>query len=135
VLLHYWSFGWLYTIGVVYDDLGILILYTGEIPDEPSRVEGEDIVAICPTQNRPTEIGLWLTDPAANPSVSDAFAQFGYIYPDPHPFYRTTSLERARATSLEQATGMNLETFYNAYLNPDTPTCLEASGKLGDNVP
>lgn len=129
VLLHYYRWGQWYTIGLVYDDLGMLVMITGEIPDDPSSQEplSQEPVVICPTQNRPVEIGIWLVDPAADFDIADAFARFGYIYPDSYPF--------VWALSLEEAAGMDVETFYQTYLDSDAPVCLEALQELGEGAP
>ena len=126
VLLHYWDYGLRYTVGVVYEDLGILIKYSGQIPGyEPGRSESP--ILICPTQNRPTAIGIWLTQPGSGFLITDAFARLGYGYP--------YSLHFSSTPSLQEATGMSVDTFYVTYLNSDSLVCLKAPRNLGDMAP
>jgi hypothetical protein len=126
VLLHYWDFGWQYSIGLVYEDKGVLIQYVGPIPGERSYLS-EEPVTICPVQNRPTAISMWLTKPDSGFRIAEAFTQFGYVYPDSHDF--------SHVLTLEEAVEMSAETFYETYLDPDAQVCLKAPRNLGDLAP
>jgi hypothetical protein len=70
---------------------------------------------------------MWLTKPNTGIRVADTFAQFGYGFPDSHPFSSTPSLE--------EATGMSIKTFYETFLDPDTQSCLKVPRGLGDMAP
>ncbi len=126
VLLHYWDFGWQYSIGLVYEDKGTLVQYVGPIPGGRSFTDTAP-VAICPTQNLPTAISLRLAEPGTGFNIADAFAALGYGYPDAHSFYTTSSLE--------EATEMSIQEFYETFLDRNTQACLSAQRNLGDMAP
>jgi hypothetical protein len=126
VLIHYWSFGWQYSIGLVYEDKGFMIKYVGPILDE-GRELSENPVIICPTKNSPTSISIWLTTPQNGFPLSEAFDLFGYGYPDSHSGYSTHPLE--------EASRMTAQTFYETFLNPDATTCLSVPRDKGAMAP
>lgn len=126
VLLHYWNFGWQYSIGLVYEDKGFVIQYVGLIIDE-GKESSEKPVIFCPTQNRPTSISIWMTDPTGEYPITQAFAEFGYGYPDPMEFYVISSLE--------EVSGISMKTFYETFLNPDASVCLTVPRNKGDMAP
>ena len=126
VLLHYWrepdSF---FSVGVMYEDRGILVEYMGIVPGESSQPGYlMERVAICPAQDELTDINLWLAAPGAGMVLPEVFTRFGGGYLTLLPFHSVPSLE--------EATGMSLDAFYQTFLNPDTRFCLEAGGELGD---
>ena len=91
------------------------------------KAEGEwflDPITICPTQNHLTDINLWLKSSETETSLAEIFTYLGGGYLELLP-YRSTP-------SLEEATGMNLDTFYHTYLDPNTDTCLQVPAALGD---
>jgi len=86
-----------YALVIIYDQLGFFIIYVGPATQTSSGLQA------CPVFNQMTEIILELHSPEAGPIV-------GEIEP---------------SSSLEGATGMNLETFYETFKNPDSQVCLE----------
>jgi hypothetical protein len=129
VLLHYWSdhesfFG----VGVLYEDRGILVEYMGLAQGE--KEEGKyyfDPVVICPTRSQLTDINIWLKSPEAELSLTDVFVDSGGGYLGLLPYQNTPSLE--------DATGMSLDTFYTTYLDPNADACMGAQWDLGDFLP
>lgn len=130
VLLHYWPEGEgdLYSVGVMYEDRGILIEYMGLAQRKPGD-DGylADPTVICPTWDQLTDINIWLKAPTADLSMTDVFTTFGGGYLMLLP-YRSTP-------SLEEATEMSLDAFYETYQDPDTQICIEAIPSLGDWYP
>jgi hypothetical protein len=126
VLLHYWTFGWLYTIGLVYEDKGFLINYVGPIP-EHGKEYSEEPVVICPTKNRPTSISIWMSSQQSGYPIAEVFEQFGYGYPESHSFYSTHSLG--------EVTHMTAQSFYETFLNPEATTCLTVPRDKGAMAP
>jgi hypothetical protein len=122
VLVHYWNFGVRYDITLVYEDKGFLIRYSGPIIDEESEISEKPVI-ICPTQNKPTEITIWMTQPA-----SKALANFEYGRWDLSPSH-------SPMPALEEVTKMSIPDFYNAFLNPDTTTCLTVPRDKGEMAP
>ncbi|MFL7792921.1 MAG: hypothetical protein AB8I69_12330 [Anaerolineae bacterium] len=129
VLLHYWfDHESLFSVGVFYEDRGILIEYMGLAQGE--REAGEyhfDPVVICPTRSQLTDIHIWLKSSEMEPSLIDVFVDGGGGYLGLLPFQNTPSLE--------DATGMSLDTFYTTYLDPNADVCMEAQWDLGDCLP
>jgi hypothetical protein len=129
VLLHYWFESIApFSVGVLYEDRGILVEYMGLTQGE--KDEGEysfNPVVICPTRSQFTDINVWLKSPETEPSLTDVFVDFGGGYLGLLPYRNTPSLE--------DATGMSLDTFYTTYLDPNTDVCLEAQSKEGDYFP
>ena len=129
VLLHYWSdhesfFG----VGVLYEDRGILVEYMGLAQGEKEEDEYHfDPVVICPTRSQLTDINIWLKSPEAELSLTDVFLDSGGGYLGLLPYQNTPSLE--------DATGMTLDTFYTTFLDPNTDACMEAQWDLGDFLP
>jgi hypothetical protein len=131
VLLHYWPHeDALYSVGVIYEDLGVLVTYMGGVKgEEEERVYGLSHVEICPTLDELTDINIWLRAPDEERSMAEIFTarwsgQGYYNLP-----YGESS------PSLGEATGMDIETFYQTYLNPHSQTCLEPLTELGDAFP
>jgi hypothetical protein len=129
VLLHYWSdHESLFSVGVLYEDRGVLIDYMGMAQGE--REAGEyhfDSVVICPARSHLTDINVWLKSPEMEPSLTDVFMGFGGGYLGLLSYWNTPSLE--------DATGMSLDTFYTTYLDPNADACMEAQWDLGDFLP
>jgi hypothetical protein len=126
VLLHYWDFGWQYSIGLVYEDKGFLIHYVGPIAEQGKEYTKEPVV-ICPTKNQPTSISIWMTDPQQGYPIAQAFDEFGYGYPDSMDFHSTWPLE--------SITRMTTQTFYETFSNPDATTCLTVPRDKGEMAP
>lgn len=122
VLVHYWNFGVRYDITLVYEDKGFLIRYSGSIIDEGDE-SSEKPVVICPTQNKPTEITIWMTRPA-----NGALASFGYGL-------RDVSQTGFPMPSLEEITDLTVQDFYNTFLKPDATMCLTVPRDRGDMAP
>lgn len=122
VLIHYWSFGWQYNIALVYEDQGFLIAYSGPI-DDSSFDYSDKPLSICPTQNRPTEISIWMAQPK-----SAELKKLGFSYGEissSYPFM----------LSLEEVTPLTTQSFYETFLNPDTTTCLTVPREKGEMGP
>ena len=128
MLLRYWSEeDSLYSVAVIYDNLGILVEYMGAVQGQPNDKHRFAPTIICPTPKHVTDINLWLKVPDAEPSLAEVFSRFGGGYhslPFSEPF-----------PSLEEATSMSLETFYKTYLDPNTKVCLEAADEHGARYP
>ncbi len=122
VLVHYWGFGWRYDITLVYEDKGFLIRYSGPIVDEGNEFSKEPVI-ICPTQNAPTEITVWMTKPA-----STALAKFEYGRWDLSPSH-------SPMPSLKEVTNMTVQKFYETFLNPDATACLTVPRAKGELAP
>jgi hypothetical protein len=129
VLLHYWFEDIApFSVGVLYEDRGILVEYMGLAQGEKEEGEyGFNPVVICPTRGQLTDINVWLKSPEMEPPLTDVFVDFGGGYLGLLPYRNTPSLE--------DATGMNLDTFYTTFLDPNTDVCLEAQSKEGDYFP
>lgn len=92
-----------YTLWLVYDQVGFFIIYRGPASYEPPTMRA------CPRFKDVTWIVLYLESPglgrlfteSANPPVT-----------------------------LEEATGMGVETFYETFKNPDSDVCLESPATI-----
>lgn len=122
VLVHYWNFGWRYDITLVYEDKGFLIRYSGSIIDEGKESSKKPVV-ICPTQNKPSEITIWMTQPASKALANFEYGRW-YLSPSNSPM-----------PALEKVTKMSVPDFYNTFLNPDTTTCLTVPRDKGEMAP
>ena len=92
-----------YSLHVFYDQLGIAMSYLG-------LANGETMIQACPVFEQMTGIGLWLQ------ACEEEFPLVEHVIaPDVMGYFR----------SLEEATGMSLETFYEIFRNPDSRVCLE----------
>ena len=98
-----------YALTLVYDRLGILISYRGEATDGSKA----DFIQACPLLTNVDRIDLKLQLPTA---------------PTRFPLLRPTDPGYDR--SLEEATGMSLEDFYNKFKNPTNQDCLEGEPTL-----
>jgi hypothetical protein len=129
VLLHYWfDHESLFSVGVLYEDRGILVEYMGLVQGEKGAGGYHfDSMVICPTRNHLTDINIWLKSPEMEPSLTDLFVDGGGGYLSLLPYQNTPSLE--------DATGMSLDTFYTTYLDPNADVCMEAQWDLGDCLP
>lgn len=123
VLVHYWNFGWRYDITLVYEDKGFLIRYSGPIDNGESSYTSNRPLNICPTQNKPTEITIWMTKPASN-----ALGRFQYGRGDLSPSDQPIP-------SLQEVTRMTTQSFYETFLNPNATTCLTVPGNKGEMAP
>ncbi len=98
-----------YGLFVFYDHKGILIEYGGSaIPGEPFR--------ICPKLEEVEYLRLWLRPPGEGP----ALLQLADLDPT----------EQAQLLPIEEATGMDVETFYKTFKEADTTGCLESPAKV-----
>ncbi len=134
VLLHYWPYsGALYSLGVLYEEQGILVVYMGPVQGEGLNpyLETRGDALICPTGSRVTDIGIWLRSPEMDMSLADIFTDWRAA----RGYYTLPFATDQPDPILEEITGMDLETFYLTYLDPDTQTCLEAPVELGDLFP
>jgi hypothetical protein len=122
VLVHYWSFGWQYNIALFYEDQGFLIAYSGLIGDG-SFDYSEKPLRICPAQNRPTEISIWMAEPK-----SDTLKRLGFNHGEIDP-------AESYALSLEEVTDVTVQDFYNTFLNPSATTCLTVPREKGESAP
>jgi len=98
-----------YSLFVFYDHLGILIRYSGSaIPGEPFR--------ICPKLEEVEHLNLWLQPPGEGPSLLEL-----------------ANLDRAvlaQMLPLEQATGMDIQTFYETFREAEAAVCLESPAEV-----
>lgn len=109
VMLEFWpnppSPYYPYSLFVFYDHLGILIRYGGSaIPGESFRM--------CPELAGVEFLNLWLRSPGEGPALLEL-----------------ANLDRAELVqllSLEEATGMDIQTFYATFREADTTVCLES---------
>lgn len=129
VLLHYFSDipDSHYSVGVMYEEMGVLIEYMGflelEMEDDKRYSSHPDPVVICPTRDRITDINLWLQSPDAETPLADTFIRsLGGYHGARH---------RYQPASLEEATGMSLDEFCTTFQNPNAQDCLEASPAYG----
>jgi hypothetical protein len=123
VLVHYWDFGWRYDITLVYEDKGFLIRYSGPIGGGEFDFTSDKPLNICPTQNKPFEITIWMTQPA-----SKALANFEYGRWDLSPSH-------SPMPALEEVSGMTVQDFYQTFLNPNATTCLTVPRNKGEMAP
>jgi hypothetical protein len=132
VLLHYWvEFELPYSIGLLYEEQGILFEYMGvtygEIPEGGYRF---DPALICAGRDQFTDINVWLRPvglPPDEAALADVFLNFGGGHLDLVPYNV--------APTLEEATGLDVSQFYDLFVDPGADLCLEARGELGDWVP
>jgi len=131
ILLHYWVEGESpYSIGMLYENQGILIEYMGLTQGE--KAEGEyyfDPVIICPGRNYFTDINIWLQSPESgtDTTLTDVFGRFGGGYLQMLGFGSTPTLE--------EATGMSIDEFYKTFQDPNANICLKAPADMGDRYP
>jgi hypothetical protein len=135
VLLHYWPHeGTLYSLAVMYEAQGTMIAYMGPVHGK-EKVEDEDAyeldtVLICPASGQVSDINIWLKSPELEESLTGIYNNWrlgaGYF---------TLPFSESRSPSLEEATGMSLDTFYTTFLDSDTQVCIEASAELADQFP
>jgi hypothetical protein len=98
-----------HALTLVYDYLGIVINYSGEATDG-SR---SDFIRACPFLTNVIDIDLKFQ----SPKTSTRF-----------PLLRLTDPGHDR--SLQEATGMSLDDFYNKFKNPSNQACLEGEPTL-----
>lgn len=108
--------GWLpFSLLLFYPDQGILVEYEGPVGEEGKRygpLEEGEMIRICPWRSK---INLWLWSPDNAMTIGRVTG--GYIDVDG---YR----------SLEEATRMSIEQFYQAFSQPGNQTCLETPADL-----
>lgn len=98
-----------YRLFVFYEERGILIAYEGPaIPGETLQV--------CPKFEQVTHLRLWLQSPGQERSLLELA--------DLDP------LEQAQMLPLEEATGMDVQTFYETFRQAGTTTCLESPAEV-----
>ncbi len=98
-----------YRLFVFYEELGILIAYEGPaIPGETFRV--------CPEFEQVTDLRLWLQ----SPNQEYSFLQLANLDPT----------EQAQLLPIEEATGMDVETFYKTFKEAYTTVCLESPAEV-----
>ena len=128
VMLHYWSddADSPYTVGLIYERDGLLVEYEGQVkllPEanlENSVQDGQAV--ICLDEDHISGINVWVRSPWGSTAMSEVFKQLGGTFPK--HFYSTPTLE--------DATGMSLEAFYEKFLEPRPEICLVADRRLGD---
>jgi len=123
VLLHYWADDpdSPYTVGLVYERDGLLVEYEGLVkllPEgnlENSFQIGQAV--ICLDEEHINGINVWVRSPWGSTAMSDVFKQLGGNFPK--HFYSTPTLE--------DATAMSLEVFYEKFLERRPEICLVAN--------
>lgn len=94
-----------YSLFVFYDQLGILIRYGGSaIPGEPFRM--------CPELVEIEHLNLWLQSPGEGPALLE--------------LANLDRAELAQLLTLEEATGMDIQTFYETFKKAGAAVCLES---------
>lgn len=95
-----------------YPQQGIMVRYIDD-----AEKSGE-MLRLCPRQ---PGITLWLWSPGQGVNIADiADTRLGGLPDDPFSYFH----------SLEEATGMSVEQFYETFVQPDTETCLETLADL-----
>lgn len=92
-----------YTLWLVYDQVGFFIIYRGPASYEPPTMRA------CPRFKEVTWILLYLESPGLS-RLFDSSA-------DP-------------PVTLEEATGMSVESFYETFKNPDSDVCIESPANI-----
>jgi hypothetical protein len=96
-----------------------------QIDDDGRNSSRPDPVVICLARDQITDINLWLKSSDVEMELADVFVHTA-------GGYHGLGIRGERAPpSLEEATGMSLDEFYETYLAPSTQVCLEASPALG----
>ncbi|MCP4611309.1 MAG: hypothetical protein GY845_21570 [Planctomycetes bacterium] len=129
VLLHYWNEDDApFSVGVLYEDRGVLIEYMG-LTQRDRSVERYGPITICPVREHLTDINAWLKSPElqADVTLDDVFRRFGGGYLSLLRFYSTPTLEEAAEMSVDE--------FYETFQNPDTDVCFQVRPELGDMYP
>ena len=98
-----------------YPDRGFLVMYEGSIGKEGKGewVEAGKAIHICPGRS---DVTLWLW----SPKQAMTFEDLGI----------SSQVNLERLHSLEEATGMGIEQFYQTFVQPDNETCLETPADL-----
>jgi hypothetical protein len=98
-----------------YPDQGFSAEYEGSTGEngQGEWVEAGQAIRICP---RRSDVALWLWSPEREMTLAD------------HALSSQVNLDRLR--SLEEATGMSIEQFYQTFVQPDNQTCLETPADL-----
>ena len=108
--------GWLpFSLLLSYPDQGILVEYDGPIGEEEKHygpLEEGEVIRVCPWRS---EINLWLWSPDNARTIARVTG--GYI-------------DVGDYRSLEEATGLSIEQFYQTFSQPDNQTCLETPADL-----
>ncbi len=129
VLLHYWSEGDApYSLGLVYEDHGMLIEYMGLAHGE--YTEGNyypDYEILDIGTGYFTDVNIWLRSPTSGSSMEDVFRDFGGGYLGLLSFVSTPTLD--------EATEMSVDAFYEVFQNPEADVSLRVLGELGDHYP
>jgi len=128
VLLHYWPYaGESYSIALLYDDLGVLVEYIGVVEGEGGSGGELEQAYLCPGGGRVSDINMWVLAPGREWTLRDVFSrEGGGYYIRPHYMVVPT---------LEEAAGVSVEQFYQAYLDAQAGVCLEVSAAFGDEYP
>jgi hypothetical protein len=129
VLLHYWNEDESpFSVGVLYEDRGVLIEYMG-LTQRDRSVERYGPITICPGRNHLGDINVWLKspEPQADVTLDDVFRRFGGGYLGLLRFYSTPALEEAAEMSVDE--------FYETFQNPDADVCFQVRSELGDMYP
>jgi len=108
--------GWLpFSLLLAYPVQRILVEYDGPIGEEEKHygpLEEGEVIRVCPWRS---EINLWLWSPDNARTIARVTG--GYI-------------DVGDYRSLEEATGLSIEQFYQTFSQPDNQTCLETPADL-----
>ncbi|MCP4536205.1 MAG: hypothetical protein GY832_03580 [Chloroflexi bacterium] len=102
-----------------YPDQGFLVKYEGDIGEEGRHhgpIESGEVIRICPWRS---EIFLLLWPP-----------EHEMTFDDLGPDIRNPVEGQDKWRSLEEATGMSIEQFYQTFVQPDNQTCLETPANI-----
>jgi len=128
ILLHYWreDSESPYTVGLIFEREGLMVEYEGRVPSVTNpNGEGGDSnkpVIICLDQDHLSGINIWSRSPRRSPTMAEVFKQLGGYFDKNY----------LNTPSIEQATGNDMEWFYENFLEPTPKTCLVAERSFGD---
>jgi hypothetical protein len=107
---------------LVYPDLGFLVMYQGPIGEDgqyfrpPEAVEAGEPIRICLWRSGVVLLSLW--SPEYKVTFEDLRPMIGSAANPDH------------LHSLEEATGMSIEQFYQTFVQPENQTCLETPADI-----
>jgi hypothetical protein len=128
ILLHYWQDDPKspYTVGLIFEREGLMVEYEGRVQpvSNSNDKDGDSVepVIICLDQDHLSGINIWARSPRRSPTMAEVFKQLGGYFDKNY----------LNTPSIEQATGNDIEWFYENFLEPTPKSCLVAEGSVGD---